>query len=90
MLSQSAVPALQKVISVCTTRLTTTADIESVIVLLSRGGLSAAGLIQILGISQSAIPTLQKVISVGTTWLKNADLESVTVVLRKGYLLLLH
>ena len=70
MLSQSAVTALQKVISVCTTRLTTTADIESVIVLLSRGGLSAAGLIQILGISQSAIPTLQKLSALAQPGLK--------------------
>ena len=88
MLSQSAVPALQKVISVCTTWLTTTADMESVIVLLGVE-LSAACLIQI-GISQSAIPTLQKVISLGTTWLEKLDIESFIVLLGKGCLLLFH
>ena len=88
MLSQSADPALQKVISICTIRLTTTADMESDIVLLGVE-LSAACLIQ-LGISQSAIPTLQKVTSVGTTWLENADIESVIVLLGKGCLLLFH
>ena len=52
-------------------------------------GLSAACLVH-LGINQSAIPTLQKVIRVGTTWHKNADLESVIVLLGKGCLLLFH